>query len=1008
MKKILVAWLSVLLLCTGIWTLPTEAADTVCRVVITLNNGKYGMTADGAAVELTAYEQGNASAVIQKALNYAKTIEEQGYSGIEVTVPAGVHSINNLVVYSNTTLHAVGATFQAAGSGTMIHSAAPSDLSPSERNAGYDMTKNVIIDGGIFDAKGAVGQGIRFTHGSHIKIQNVTVQNLQTGHMITLEGVKDAEVTGCTLKTFYEWANSPKEAIHLDIVHNEIMNPGAEVFDDLPCVNVKIADNTITDTPSAIGSHSMVDGVFHKNIQILNNTVNNMSSVALRIYNYKDVLIQGNKITGANVGIKVYTYANPAQNDEAADDVDESDGLTYYEPLPGTVKEDKPADGDYGLTINNNTIKKMSGSIGHGIQLRGNEERPVSNVKVTNNTVNDVSNRGIYVNAECSKTSITGNTVKNTKDSGIYISNRCTGSDISKNTISGAGEKAIYVTTSCGQAKISENTITSSTHESIRIADKCSDMVISKNNITGGEDGIVAYDGCDGVSMTDNTISKPKGNGILLSKNCKNAVVKKNKVVTPTQHGISLFTEVTDARIEDNTVSTPNNSGVCVNQDSTGAVITGNKITKSKGDGIYVTVNSNDAAITNNTVSEAGSSAIYVRDNSKHPVITGNVISDNKKYGIYVLSKCDNAVISENTLTASKDTGIYVSGNSTGARIDKNTITAPAKFGIGLYDGSQNAEVKANVIDAPGSHGINITNQSGLAAVTANKITKAGGHGIYIAVGSDACSLSGNTITSAKKNGVYLNVVKKTAVKDNKVTKSKSNGVYVYKSNHTNVTGNKVQTAKIGIYLVSADNCTISKNTVDKTSGSGIKLYNGCDKNKIQTNVLKDMKNSGIDLSTKCNSNKIVNNSVSKSGKYGIAIDKKCNSVTIDKNKIDIADCGIKVGSSNQTKVTNNTIKGSFKRAPIYVAGGSKNNIKASIPLPEMNTITKKTKVIKGTVLPKTTLKVKIGSKTYTCKVNGKGKFTSAKIPKQKTNTKITIYYTVTGKNQYIITEKVK
>ena len=71
---------------------------------------------------------------------------------------------------------------------------------------GYAGTKNVLIEGGIWDGLGSVTKNtnpiFRFVHASDIEFLNCTLQNSFNAHHLEMGGIKGLSILGCTFSDY--------------------------------------------------------------------------------------------------------------------------------------------------------------------------------------------------------------------------------------------------------------------------------------------------------------------------------------------------------------------------------------------------------------------------------------------------------------------------------------------------------------------------------------------------------------------------------------------------------------------------------------------------------------------------------------------------------------------------------------------------------------------------------------------------------------------------------------
>lgn len=558
--------------------------------------------------EVTA-SQGDTSTELQALLDTNKN----GNYNLKVIVPAGEYILNKEIrMFSNTTLQAdQNAKFiKNHQRGPMISN----DLIGDQ--GGYNTTKNITIIGGIWDSsrvatlnKGT--ESLRFIHATGVTIEQATITNVPNGsHMITFAGVKNGTIKNCTL---YGYGGTMlKEAIQLDIVHDNIVVPSMQetylTYDDLPCNNILITGCNIYDYSRAIGSHTSVEGVFHQNITIENNTLHDLLDTAIKAYNYKNLKVSNNTIYNVSMGILVYTYIN---NEE----------IHYLKPLTTTTKEPLPT--NYNIFITGNTLYDINesktqntASKGDAIRTIGSTQRPLSGVTISDNIIKNTKRYGIFLEGTSSST-IANNSITSTLDTGIYAISGSHNAKIMKNTLvkNGSFSKntgGIAVNAS-KKATIQSNSITSSGKNGISLYSKSNEAVISNNTITSpGENGIATYTQSNTSKINSNTIKNYRLNGIFLYGS-KSATITSNKVYGKTTGN--------------------GKNGIHISGDKSKSckfVVASNYIKTSLRHGIYVEFAPN-TSIYKNTIINATKTPIFLDKTSTKSKLTSNKITTTKK-----------------------------------------------------------------------------------------------------------------------------------------------------------------------------------------------------------------------------------------------------------------------------------------------------------------------------------------------------------------------------------------
>lgn len=527
---------------------------------------------------------------VQEALNLQKG-KTPAYTNLKVVLKPGNYYITSpLIVYSNTSIEATGATiyYVWADNAKKTTARAPLLANYCVGAGGYSGAGNISVNGGTWDFQGRAGQGnygismeaFRFMHGSNFRFTNLTMRNLYHSHFLTIEGVSQVVVQGCVFRDFVA-LTARKEAIHIDCMHNSSMAPSAQektVYDDTICNNIKVVNCSFINVPRGVGTHIAVAGLYPSNITILNNSFSHITYEAVKAYHYKNIVISGNRIQNAGCGIKVYLYANALDNDR-----DEEGNSNYLAALKGVKTEAVSA--NLNVTISNNRIQTATGvKNGYGIRVAGCKERIVSGVKISGNAVTPTE---IAAAA--------------TSQAGIYV-------DFGN------------------QVQISGNRV-----------------------VRGGKTGILVADSSN-VSIQGNVVTASSGNGIT-AQNSGAVSVAGNAVNASAKRNIYMKT-VLQAKITGNRVSNDRLGGIVAGKASTGYWIEGNTVRTSRKNGIVIKA-SPQGTIWKNTVKTAGKYGIYVAksDNTR---LLGNTVSSSRSSGIMVFNECSTTVESNTILKAGK------------------------------------------------------------------------------------------------------------------------------------------------------------------------------------------------------------------------------------------------------------------------------------------------------------------------------------------------------------------
>ncbi len=623
-RRLIISTLILSLIIANFAVSPKVEAATKYAVTINVTSKAYG-----------AKSGKDASAAIQKALDAAAKKGTAKKPAL-VKVPKGTYYLSKtLIIDSNTVLQSDAKTIYKKVDNQKITRLI---RSKSGKKGGFSDTKNITINGGVWDSmfinNGTTtgGSTMFFVHASNLTIKNATVRNVYGTHLIELGGVKNCTIDKCTLYGFKASSNDiEKEAIQLDVCHDDRMLPDAAPFDDYACENITVKNCEVYKYSRAIGSHLAVKDVYHKNITISKNNFHDLKGAAVYGYNIIGLKVNDNKITNVGTGVLMH-------NCPMADEVS-------MMPRLKKTKATKVKDSNFKIVIENNEISAPEGQgDGKGIVLIASKEEPIGGCTVTGNKIT-ADTAGMYLNAIVDST-FKGNTVNRKAGAGDanlseYVEegfkvNDCSRLVFEKNTVGESG--APY-----------ENGIAFRNGESNQVA---------KTNLKNlAKCGLAIYGST--VNATDITIDITGNNAVTISQKGTLTLISA-KISNSKAIGVSA-TEESIVDMKSCIVTDCAKYGISASGESK---ITASECEASNNASYGVcSGKSSDVTLADSTVKNNGGTGVVVTESSVLTA-TGNTIESNTGFGISV-TKTSTATVSGNKFSGNTRKDTYVESGST-------------------------------------------------------------------------------------------------------------------------------------------------------------------------------------------------------------------------------------------------------------------------------------------------------------------------------------------------------
>jgi parallel beta-helix repeat protein len=499
-------------------------------------------TVKGTKITVSGAKSGKIGSQVNKAVEYALACSKKNGKVYTIVVPKGNYKLERTIhVYGNIKLDLTGVklTYTASAMkkssdsayGNMIMFGDSSINTNKKIMSGYGSYSNITIKGGTFVGKKKNTSAlIRMAHCSNVTLTGCTLDGGGCAHQVEVAAIDGFTVKNCVFKNMNgNGTDRKQEAIQLDIAGTDFAFGGI-VLDGTPMKNISVTGCTFRNVPRGVGTHSMIVGSYFKNVDISNNTFENVSEEAIIALNYINCTIKNNTIKNCGAGIVFETfkprvqcvYSTVENGDKAYKgtiitdtksvianntikitnygDADESVAIKVYgynlekatratgdaESKQNSGVGDMIPAGNYyagNVTIKNNKITTS----GHGIHLMDAYDCVISSNTITSTEESGTkAHDAIMIEFASKNVTVKNNKINKAARYGILVQNSSKVKSITGNTINGAGERGIMLNKSATvTGQISGNTISNITKEGININSAQNDFAVSGNTVSG-------------------------------------------------------------------------------------------------------------------------------------------------------------------------------------------------------------------------------------------------------------------------------------------------------------------------------------------------------------------------------------------------------------------------------------------------------------------------------------------------------------------------------------------
>ncbi len=450
---------------------------------------------------------------------------------------------------------------------------------------------------------------------------------------------------------------------------------------------------------------------------------------------------------------------------------------------------------------------------------------------ITNNTITNPGQHGLYFHSKAVCGNITGNSIsgcKGTENFAIIMHSSVTCGNISGNTITNCADHAIRLmgkssggNLGCSIGDITDNVITNCKGTAIALYYGTHCGVISGNklsNIGGahndkGDYGITVNAGCEYKSyakeITNNELTGITSAGIVVFSGPdgdKTGKWKDNAYIEGDIAG-NVVKDCPNKRIK-------NRVRAAIYVDNHARVfgdIHDNTVDTSGDDGISVISYASVGSIYNNTISNVKVCGLAAKESSTiNGDVYNNQVTNSKEQGFMINNKSNvKGAIYDNTFTNLGINGIFVTNSAKAGIVRGNTITKAKTYGIIAGNkGKISQVVNNNIVMNNPKAGMGIICNAPkclIGKIAGNTITGKYHTGIRVKSPTGKVTITGNTLKTSnpkgkQSTGISCEKAKKLVITKNKITGNKTKpGIYLLKCKGT-VKSNTIKNCSHKVY----------------------------------------------------------------------------------------------------------------------------------------------------------------------------------------------------------------
>ena len=321
----------------------------------------------------------------------------------------------------------------------------------------------------------------------------------------------------------------------------------------------------------------------------------------------------------------------------------------------------------------------------------------VSNVAITDTTIQDMGSTGIQFGSDHNGVLIANTSIQDTVGAGIVYGLDNSNIRASRLTLANIGTNGIFHNARNSNVTY-ENVAVRNTGVGIAFAGDASDVTL-KNVIvdTSTSFGIFFGINSSDIALSETTVANVAGDAIIFNDLSSNIAIRDTSIVNAGVGGIRFLNSNSNITIDNVTIDTVGFDGIAFGNDNSTVTLANISISGTGSNGIVFNDGNANVAVQNANIANVAINGISFLNANSNVTVSNNTVSDTGNIGIRFGQANTNIVVSDNVISGANLAGIAFISNNSAVTISDNTVSN-APIGMLLNSDNDNVVISGNAI----------------------------------------------------------------------------------------------------------------------------------------------------------------------------------------------------------------------------------------------------------------------------------------------------------------------